>query len=194
MNLVEKEALRFKTKLFQKSQNLQLAKNTLVDKINVFNRPKDRLYFLNILRKVLNDQKIEHEKTCTTEVCGTSINLNNALFVIDQEIDDINDYYEPATPSDDNIPTELRVEIHSRINEAIEKLEKLSLGQEVIFNEIDELKEHFNLGKKKWLQLLKGKLVDLGISYAVEKTVLDTIYNTIVQDIDKLPSSFIDLL
>lgn len=194
MNIVEKEAIRIKTKFFQASQTLESAKDFLYKKLIVFNRDKDKLYFLSVLRKELDQQKIDHEKTCTTSNCGTCKNLDISLFVIDQEIDELSKFYEPSISSEDEFSTYLRIEIHSRINEVINKLEKLELGQEIIFNEIDEMKEHFNLGKKKWLQLLKGKLIELGLTYAVEKSILDTIYNSLVQDLGDSATSFIDTL
>lgn len=194
MNIVEKEAIRFKTKFFQVSKTLESAKDSLNNKIIVFNRDKDKLNFLSVLRNELYDQKIDHEKTCTTSNCGTSKNLDISLFVIDQEIDDLSKFYEPSISSEDEFSTDLRIEIHSRINEVLNKLEKLELGQEIIFNEIDEMKELFNLGKKKWLQLLKGKLLELGLTYTVEKSILDTIYNSLVQDLGDSANSFIDTL
>ncbi|GAL61832.1 hypothetical protein [Algibacter lectus] len=39
------------------------------------------------------------------------------------------------------------------------------------------MKNHFNLGKKNWFQLVKGKFVDLTISGVLEKTVVSEIYN-----------------
>jgi predicted nuclease with TOPRIM domain len=53
-------------------------------------------------------------------------------------------------------------EMEKKINEIIERLTVLGYGQEIIFDELQELKDLYTkLSKKTWGQLLKGKLIDL---------------------------------
>jgi hypothetical protein len=68
-------------------------------------------------------------------------------------------------------------------------VEKLGIGQEIIFNEIDELKEHFNLGKRNWFKLLKGKLMDLSLEKVIEITLINEIFKILsdgFKDVQKL--------
>lgn len=78
------------------------------------------------------------------------------------------------------------------ISLAIEKLkddlQNLGYGQEVIFNEIDELKELTKyLNKKNWGQILKGKLFDLGLSEVVSHDVIYHIYQSLTNTTLHLP-------
>lgn len=77
--------------------------------------------------------------------------------------------------------------IDARIDSVIEMLEKLGLGQEVIFNEIEELRElHSKLSKKSWTQLLKSKLVDLVSDQFINKENAEAIYETLSDEALKL--------
>ena len=60
---------------------------------------------------------------------------------------------------------------------AYKQLNRQDAGQEVLFEEIESLKNHFNLGKKTWFQLLKGKLVDAAIEKGIEITIVQQIYD-----------------
>jgi len=57
-------------------------------------------------------------------------------------------------------------ETEARIDKILEELEELSLGHEVLFEELQDLKEQLSvLNKKNWVQLMKGKLMD---AYVIE--------------------------
>ena len=194
MEFVETEAKKFKTKLFHGSQNLVVSKNTLFAKLDGFILDRYKIIFLNILRKELFDSKIEHEKGCQTQNCGTASLYNNAIFTVDQTIENLNEYYVPTVTAEDIFSPHEQSEILSKINDVIFKLRKLEAGQEIIFDEIDDLKSSFYLGKKKWNQLLTGKIIDLGISYGVEKTILDSIYSELIESAKHLaPNTITDL-
>jgi hypothetical protein len=78
-------------------------------------------------------------------------------------------------------------EISKNIDEIIERLEKLGYGQEVLFNELEELKELYGqINKKNWGQLLKGKLIDLGLSQIISKDTMKLIYESLTNEILKL--------
>ena len=67
--------------------------------------------------------------------------------------------------------------IDEKIDEVLNELNKLGLGQEILFDELNELKVLYSkLSKKNWGQLLKGKIVDLGLSQVVNNDVLGKIY------------------
>ena len=73
-------------------------------------------------------------------------------------------HYDP----DDKIdPSEQEI-LKEKLDELLERLMKLELGQQVIYDdladEISDLKDLVGvLGKKDWKQMLKGKLVDAGL-------------------------------
>lgn len=79
-------------------------------------------------------------------------------------------------------------EINSRVDEIIEKLTQLGYGQEIIFDEIQELKELYTtLNKKNWGQIVKGKLVDLALAKLIENDTVKYIYETLTDHKLRLP-------
>jgi hypothetical protein len=190
MNIVEKEAKRFIHNFFNSEYicNIDNLKSSLSSKLYNFNRDKDKLFFLSVLRKEVELEKLEHEKTCKTLNCSISEEKETGLFVIDQEIDSINKYYEFEPNIDDKFKIEEQVDLHNKLNQIEEQLKKLGYGQEVIFNEIEELKENFNLGKKNWFQLVKGKLFDLAVSKVVEETIIKELYNELAKGFKDFPN------
>ncbi|GGW75733.1 hypothetical protein DFQ11_1302 [Winogradskyella epiphytica] len=177
MNIVEKEALKFNSNrgFYKSARTLESLKSNLTTKLYDFNRDRDKLDFLKILREKTVEEKIEHAKTCTG--CSFDETRNIALFAIDQEIDDINQFYSYEPKSQDEFSVEEESKLHNKLNDILDKLEKQGFGQQIIFEEIEDLKNHFNLGKKNWFQLLKGKVVDLTLKKVLDKTIVQEIYN-----------------
>ena len=191
MNIVEKEAKDFKYDFFDGELicSIDNLKDKLTSKLYNFNRDKDKLFFLNVLRKEVEKEKLEHEKTCThVGSCSISEEKETGMFVIDQEIEGISNYYDFEPKKEDQFDVADRVDLHNKLNDIADKLTKLGYGQEIIFTEIDELKEQFNLGKKNWFQLLKGKLLDLTVSKTLEETVVKEVYETLSEGFEHLPS------
>lgn len=190
MDIVEKEAVEYAENGFfggNINPTLEELSDSLSSKLYSLKRTKDKLSFLNILRKEVLNQKLKHEESCTTINCGFSREKETGLFVIDQEIDEISKYYEYKTDPLDEFNSEQKSELHNALNDIKDQLTKLGYGQEIIFNELDELKEHFNLGKKNWFQLVKGKLFDLAVDKILEKTVINSIYAKLSEGFENLP-------
>lgn len=73
--------------------------------------------------------------------------------------------------------TKSSTELERKLDEIIQHLNKLGFGQEIIFNEIEELRKLQNkLSKKTWGQLLKGKLFDLAVESVISKETAIFIY------------------
>jgi hypothetical protein len=78
--------------------------------------------------------------------------------------------------------------IYLKFEEISKKLQELGFGQEIIFNELDEMRELYpTLNKKNWGQLVKGKIVDLGLSQVINVDVMKMIYEHITNDILRIP-------
>ena len=180
MNIVEQEAMEFYSRGFLsrgKINNLENLKSALTLKLYDFNRDKDKLDFLKILNVKCLEEIEKHMKTCSG--CSFEKERKTAIFVIEQEIESINKYYTFEPKNDDVFLSYEESKLHGKLNDIIERLEKQSFGQQIIFEEIEELKNHFNLGKKTWFQLLKGKLIEMTIESVLEKTVAQEIYNNL---------------
>ena len=79
-------------------------------------------------------------------------------------------------------------EISKRVDEVINQLSKLGLGQEIIFDELQELKKLYTtLNKKNWGQIVKGKLIDLALGKLVENGTISYIYETLTEHKLRLP-------
>ena len=179
MNIVENEAREFYQWDFLNGVNtLENLKSSLDSKLYNFNRDRDKLDFLKILRTTCKEDIEEHiSGGCVG--CGYEEPRNRAIFAIEQEIESINKYYSFEPKKDDVFSSEEESDLHSKLNKIIEELEKQGFGQQIIFEEIEGLKDHFNLGKKTFFQLVKGKLIDLTIEKALEKTVIVEIYKNL---------------
>lgn len=69
------------------------------------------------------------------------------------------------------------VELKELIKKVLSEVEKLGYGQEIIFNEFDELRRDIpNLSKKSFGQLLKSKLFDLVTAKALDKALATEIF------------------
>ncbi len=81
-----------------------------------------------------------------------------------------------------------QTQFNDTIDEILLRLEKLGFGQQIIFEEIEELKDlHTKLSKKNFGQVLKGKLVDLALSKTIENDTISYIYNKITDEVLRLP-------
>ena len=61
------------------------------------------------------------------------------------------------------------------------------MGKNCFFNELQELKELYpKLNKKNWGQILKGKLIDLGLAQVINKDVMELIFKELTDQILRL--------
>lgn len=86
---------------------------------------------------------------------------------------------EPYTENYDEVPND-QSELNSKIDSIIEILKTQNAGQEVLYEELQELKSLYGkLSKKNWGQVLKGKLVDIALGKLAEKEVLQFIFENL---------------
>lgn len=75
-------------------------------------------------------------------------------------------------------------ELKNLIKEVLVKIEGLGFGQQIIFDEFDELRDDIpNLNKKSFGQLLKSKLYDLVAAEAFDKAVASEIFKEFTNEI-----------
>ena len=80
--------------------------------------------------------------------------------------------------------TETPDELNQKIDEIKEELKKLGLGQEILFEELEDLKELYpQLNKKNWGQILKGKLIDLGLAQIINKETMAKIFEELTKEV-----------
>lgn len=91
------------------------------------------------------------------------------------------------TKSKENNNSKKESELDIKLNQIKDYLVKLGYGQEIIFNEIEELRElQTTLSKKSWKQLLKGKLFDLAVDEVLNKDTISQIFEFLTNSSIKL--------
>ncbi|UKM66625.1 hypothetical protein GSB9_03215 [Flavobacteriaceae bacterium GSB9] len=94
-------------------------------------------------------------------------NIRNFNSEIQRQQNIFDNYQVPESElADDDVDYSLKelTELHDRINSVLEKLEKLGFGQEIIFEEIEQLKgKSKKISKKDLKMMLIGKIVSFGM-------------------------------
>jgi predicted transcriptional regulator len=73
--------------------------------------------------------------------------------------------------------------LNEKIDEILQRLNKLGLGQEIIYDDFEEMRLlQEKLTKKSWSQLLKGKLFDLTVSKLLNKETANFIYEFLTNE------------
>ena len=104
-------------------------------------------------------------------------NLQTKLKYMPSEVESFS-----ASQTQEDFSEEEKIKINKKIDEVLSKLQELQVGQEVIFNEIEELRGLLSLDKKNWKQVLKGKLVDLGLGKILDTDTLEWIYKKLTDE------------
>ena len=187
MTIPESQAKDFAQQYYNSGDNnlMHQLKDRLESKLDLFNKDKYKLDFMKVLTQEIHLDIDNHELTCTRKGCQYREAKDEGLFLIQQEIDSINEYFEFVPKKEDTFSTQEETSLHNKLNEIIEHLKKQDLGQEILFDEIEALKNHFSLGKKTWFQLLKGKLYEVGIEKGIEITVVQQVYKTLIEGYDE---------
>jgi len=125
------------------------------------------------LAKFLEDNdyiRCVHTRTVTAQ-----ITLNGRRYIENKRKKEVTDYSKINKSQE---------ELNNKIDEIIDILKIQNFGQEILFNELEELKSLYGtLGKKNWGQVLKGKLVDLGLAQVINKEVMESIFKELTDQI-----------
>jgi hypothetical protein len=133
----------------------------------------DKLIFLYKVNTGTSDVLSKHQEKCKEPGCAEVPYYNQLEFFIEQEIVGIN-------PTTEFFDTSEKIEFDSRIDEVLTKLHELQIGQQVIFDEIEELKSMPNIKKKTMAEVVKGKIVDMAVKKALDPEILAWIYEKLV--------------
>jgi len=111
-------------------------------------------------------------------------NIRNINSELERQQFVFNDYTVPEnelTGNDNEYNLQELTDLHSRIDSVLEKLEKLGFGQEIIFDEIEELKSKSKkITKKDLKMMLIGKIVSFGVG-KVDSETASEIFETITE-------------
>ena len=171
MNYIEKSATEFaRIVLYNISKYEEIVKKSK-DKINNIDNKKDKIKFLSIL---LEQNKIKYEmhlKECTDkENCPDNIGHESVRYYLTQELNRL------GVDTDEDMFTSKEKETYeNKLDQILEEIELLKASQRFIYDEvmteINELKDFYYLGKKNWMHLFVGKLVDMTASGIISETL-----------------------
>lgn len=187
MNIVEK--------LAQKSyqENIKFSGTNVRDSVkNVkyqlydFEDELDRVKFLNVHLELANKEYQDHLKTCTNlESCPQNEESETIIFYFQQELKNLG-----IKINDDTFTYEEKVIKENQLDEILRQFEEVKLGNQIIYDdilkEIQELKELYFLGKKKWHQLLAGKIVEMTAGGIISETISKDILSSIKPTLNNL--------
>jgi hypothetical protein len=148
-----------------------------------FENQLDKIKFIDTHIDLVNEEYQKHLKTCKNpENCGENEKAETLMFYLQQELINLG-----VQIDNDTFTYDEKASKDSQLEEILKQLNELKAGQQVIYDdvlkEIQELKELYFLGKKKWHQLLAGKIIEMTaggiISETISKDLLSTIKPTI---------------
>lgn len=139
----------------------------------------DQKVFLSIVASTVEEQRKEHEKICTDPVCPSDLGylkVNSHFQYLMKQL---------GILQEDQFSSE-------NINTIVEQFDNLikayeAMGQEIenLKRELNDLKDHFFLGKKRWRQFSKGKFGEMVasglVSEAIAKPMVDFFNESISQ-------------
>ncbi|WP_397445352.1 hypothetical protein [Polaribacter sp. R77954] len=145
----------------------------------VLDKTKDLLYVVDersdqiqVISQILEaNQKAysEHLKVCTNpEGCQTNASHEEVEYILSKELRGLG-----INTNSDTFTSEEKYSFEQKIDQIIADLKDVKDGQELIFNELEELKKWFILGKKNWKQLLLGKTSEMVAAGVISSSISD---------------------
>src|SRR5690554_1267061 len=154
LNRVSAKVADFEKKLADKRKELSRNQDYLGKAIDTETKRRQSQE-LNFLKE---KERINRSESSKIRNLNTEIQRQQNIF---------ENYQVPESElTDDDIEYTLKelTELHNRINSVLEKLEKLGYGQEIIFDEIEQLKSKSKkISKKDLKMMLIGKIVSFGM-------------------------------
>ncbi len=172
MNIVEDIAIEFVENKYSDSKNLTEFMDLLESEMLRHRKESDKLRFLSSVKNEIQNIYDKHIKECTNAT--NCIILKDALKCI-YYINGIFYEYGISSNVDQIISEKEKIEYSLKLDKVLEELTELKNGHELIYNdlydELQELKKMYFLGKKNWKQLLAGKTIDMVAGGVISEVV-----------------------
>lgn len=151
-----------------------------------FDNTLDKIKFLSLHIDAVNKIYNEHLPKCNNpEECDTNFQCESLLYYLRQEVGKYG-----VNVNEDTFTVEEKLVAEDKLDKILNEIEELKLGHQIIYddltNEISELKELYFLGKKKWHQMLAGKIVDMTVSGLVSETLSKQIIESLKPNLRNL--------
>jgi hypothetical protein len=148
----------------------------------------DKVTFLRIVLESNAKTYQEHLLVCTDKTgCQSNYDHESIAYFLTQELNGLG-----IRTDNDQFTVEEKRDSESKLDQIINDLQTLKDGHQIIYDdlraEIEELKELFILGKRKWFQLLSGKTADMVTSGIISETASKQIVTEFEKGFQKLLS------
>jgi hypothetical protein len=171
-DIVESKAYEFIRWNLDSSNSTEELISDLQSQLFKFNRKKDKLKYLTVVSQYVKEESEKHAKECSNPAtCEISKTHREITFFLNQMLEE----YEIGINNNEVFTSEERYEHNRKLDDLQQEIEKLRMGQEIIYDdlikELEELKNLYFLGKKNWYQNLAGKYLGMVASGIVSETV-----------------------
>lgn len=187
MDIIEKLAKRsYQENIEFNSGNTKDSVNNIKLLVYDFDSQLDKIKFLNFHINWVDEKYQKHLKTCTNpNNCQINEDAETLIFYLQQELKSLG-----IELNEDTFTYEEKIDKDEQLKEILKKLEEVKLGNQIIYddllNEIQELKGLYFLGKKKWNQLLAGKIVDMTVGGIISETISKDLISLIKPSLNNL--------
>lgn len=135
----------------------------------------DKVIFITT---VLEQNQIEyqnHQEHCTKGPnCDTNYEHESITYYLTGELGKLG-----VRTDNDQFTVEEKDYVITVLESMKKDLETIKDGQQIIFEELELLKEYFILGKKTWSQLFMGKFTEMTLGGIISETVSKQVISTI---------------
>lgn len=142
---------------------------------------RDKIKYLNIVLEANQAEYNEHKLICRDkENCLTNFSHESISYFLGNELKKLGVVFD-----DDAFTLMDKQDSDSKLNKILEEIQTLKDGQQIIYNQItkdiEELKELYYLGKKKWHRQFIGTALEMTasgiVSETVSKSIIDIVKN-----------------
>jgi len=191
-NIIERESQRFSKSFFRgvEINSISVLRNRLDEKLYDFELDNYKIRFLNKLKDCITTDiksSIQKKPKESDYIEGRE----NSLFIIEQKLKTIFEDYIPEQKEEDKFSDDELLDFNSTINQILDEVKLIQTGQEVIFNEIDELRDYLSLGKKTIRQLIYGKFKDIVVTKGIEISVVEPILKSLIAKLNDYGTNII---
>jgi hypothetical protein len=175
MDIIIKQATRFTDNYFRGGARYQEILEKAKEIVNDIDNPLDKIRFLNIILERNNIDYEKHKPKCGDPLrCNESFAYEKVSYDLKQELSRLG-----VQINSDAFTSEEKKQHDSKLDDILYNLEILKTGQQVIFEEINELRDLYFLGKKNWYQLLLGKSTEMVIAGIISETISKQIIESV---------------
>ena len=151
-----------------------------------FDDNMDKIKFLTVHLNLVDEEYQKHLKVChNPEKCDQNEQAETFLYYLQQELKSLG-----VGLDNDTFTHEEKTFSESKLDQILKEFEDIKLGHQLIYDdiikEIQELKDLHFLGKKKWHQLLAGKITEMTVGGIINETVSKDLIEIIKPNFTKL--------